>query len=172
MSEITIGDKVRLLVENLGSRWNGGAQILDRLVAAAGGGNLSPYAAYRRLGAEGLERLFGVDETRAELDAAYAAFQTYLGAESWFDRAARGDARLDALGRCSVAYFCAEFGLEDWLPIYSGGLGILAGDVLKEASDLGLPLFGLGLFYRHGFFSQELDKTGFQIEVYPTLNPA
>lgn len=65
-----------------------------------------------------------------------------------------------------VAYFCAEFGLHESLPIYSGGLGILAGDHLKSASDLGLPLIAVGLRYRQGYFHQGMDATGWQIENY------
>ncbi len=65
-----------------------------------------------------------------------------------------------------VAYFSAEFGLHESLPIYSGGLGILAGDHLKSASDLGVPLIGVGLFYFHGYFRQHLDKEGWQQEAY------
>ncbi|MDQ2741062.1 MAG: alpha-glucan family phosphorylase [Chloroflexota bacterium] len=71
-----------------------------------------------------------------------------------------------------MAYFCAEYGLAAWLPIYSGGLGVLAGDALKEASDMELPLVGVGLFYRHGFFRQWLDEAGYQHEAYATLDPA
>jgi glycogen phosphorylase len=66
-----------------------------------------------------------------------------------------------------VAYFSAEFGLDESLPIYSGGLGVLAGDYLKAASELGLPLVGIGLFYRNGYFRQRLDDTDRQIELYP-----
>jgi len=66
-----------------------------------------------------------------------------------------------------VAYFSAEFGLDESLPIYSGGLGVLAGDYLKAASELGLPLVGVGLFYRRGYFRQRLDETDRQIELYP-----
>src|SRR5436305_349207 len=66
-----------------------------------------------------------------------------------------------------VAFFSAEFGLDESLPIYSGGLGVLAGDYLKAASELGLPLVGIGLFYRHGYFRQRLDETDRQIELYP-----
>lgn len=172
MTEISIGERVRVLVGNLASRWNGGDAILEQLVEAAGGDDMSPYAAYRRLGAEGLEGLFARQEDGAALDAAVHQLTRYLAAETWFDRAARSDARLEALRQRPVAYFCAEFGLEDWLPIYSGGLGILAGDVLKEASDLGLPLVGVGLFYRRGFPYQQLEETGYQTEVYPTLDPA
>ncbi len=65
------------------------------------------------------------------------------------------------------AYFCAEFGLVDCLPIYSGGLGVLAGDHLKSASDLGLPLVGVGLLYQEGYFAQYLNPEGWQQERYP-----
>jgi glycogen phosphorylase len=66
-----------------------------------------------------------------------------------------------------VAYFSAEFGLDESLPIYSGGLGVLAGDYLKAASELGLPLIGIGLFYRRGYFRQRLDEKDRQVELYP-----
>ena len=65
-----------------------------------------------------------------------------------------------------VAYFSAEFGLHESLPVYSGGLGVLAGDHIKSASDLGLPLVGIGLFYGQGYFRQRLDKNGWQQEEY------
>ncbi len=70
-----------------------------------------------------------------------------------------------------VAYFCAEFGLTEWLPIYAGGLGVLAGDHLKSASDLALPLAGVGLFYREGYFLQRIDPNGWQQESNPVLDP-
>ena len=65
-----------------------------------------------------------------------------------------------------VAYFCAEFGVHNSLPLYSGGLGILAGDHLKSASDLNLPLVAVGLFYRFGYFRQRLNREGWQEETY------
>jgi glycogen phosphorylase len=65
-----------------------------------------------------------------------------------------------------VAYFCAEFGLHESLPIYSGGLGILAGDHLKSASDLGVPMVGVGLLYRQGYFRQRLNRHGWQEDYY------
>src|SRR5260221_12528266 len=65
-----------------------------------------------------------------------------------------------------VAYFCAEFGIHNSLPLYSGGLGILAGDHLKSASDLNLPLVAIGLFYRFGYFRQRLRRDGWQEEIY------
>jgi len=71
-----------------------------------------------------------------------------------------------------VAYFCAEFGVHHSLPLYSGGLGILAGDHLKSASDLGLPLVAVGLLYHHGYFRQRLRRDGWQEEAYSTINVA
>jgi starch phosphorylase len=71
----------------------------------------------------------------------------------------------------SIAYFSMEFGLTEVLPQYSGGLGILAGDHLKAASDLGVPIVGVGLLYRAGYFSQGLSKDGWQQEHYPSIDP-
>ncbi|GAB2800562.1 glycosyltransferase family 1 protein [Streptomyces daliensis] len=71
----------------------------------------------------------------------------------------------------AVAYFSPEFGITAALPQYSGGLGILAGDHLKAASDLGVPLIGVGLLYRHGYFRQSLSRDGWQQEHYPLLDP-
>ena len=93
----------------------------------------------------------------AAMDAVYARYQKYLGAERWH----QGD------GRDVVAYFSMEYGLDVSLPIYSGGLGVLSGDHLKSASDLGIPLVGIGLLYRQGYFQQYLNPDGFQQEVYP-----
>jgi starch phosphorylase len=69
-----------------------------------------------------------------------------------------------------IAYFCAEFAIAEALPIYSGGLGVLAGDHLKAASDLGLPLVAIGLLYRYGYFRQQIDETGYQREAYDRLD--
>src|SRR5437879_3256060 len=71
-----------------------------------------------------------------------------------------------------VAFMCAEFGVHASLPVYSGGLGVLAGDILKEASDLALPMIGVGLFYRSGYFHQRLDTTGMQHEYWEQNDPS
>jgi starch phosphorylase len=71
-----------------------------------------------------------------------------------------------------VAFFCAEYGLHPSLPIYSGGLGVLAGDILKETADRGLPLVAVGLFYRQGYFRQRLDLSGWQHEYWVESDPA
>src|ERR687886_2309514 len=70
-----------------------------------------------------------------------------------------------------VGYFSAEFAIAECLPIYSGGLGVLAGDHLKAASDLGLALTGIGLLYRYGYFRQVIDQSGYQHEAYDRLDP-
>ena len=70
-----------------------------------------------------------------------------------------------------VAYFCAEFGVHRSLPIYSGGLGALAGDILKEASDLAVPMVAVGLLYRQGYFRQRIDAGGWQHEYWVDTDP-
>ena len=71
----------------------------------------------------------------------------------------------------SIGYFSPEYGITAVLPQYSGGLGILAGDHLKSASDLGVPIVGVGLLYRHGYFRQLLSREGWQQERYPVVDP-
>ena len=97
-----------------------------------------------------------------------ADFDTYManGREHWFARRHGDD--LDG----PVAYFCAEFGLQESLPIYSGGLGVLAGDHCKAASDMALPFMAVGLFYRRGYFRQSIDADGHQEHGYFNLDPA
>lgn len=72
----------------------------------------------------------------------------------------------------AVAYFCMEYCVDPALPIYSGGLGVVAGDILKAARDLSIPFVGVGLFYRNGYFSQRIGKGGWQEEQYPAINPS
>jgi starch phosphorylase len=91
--------------------------------------------------------------------------ETDKRASTWWSET-HGDDR-DVL----VAYFSMEFGLEARLPIYSGGLGVLAGDHLKAAAELGVPLIGVGLFYRRGYFSQSVDESGRQTEAYVDTDP-
>ena len=83
-----------------------------------------------------------------------------------------GSTHSGILGQRPAAYFSAEFGIHESLPIYSGGLGVLAGDHLKSASDLGIPLVGVGLFYVEGYFSQRIDENGWQQESYTEIETA
>jgi glycogen phosphorylase len=95
-------------------------------------------------------------------------FNHYMsnGSGHWFQR--RHAEELDG----PIAYFCAEYGLHESMGIYSGGLGVLAGDHLKAASDMALPFIGVGLFYRHGYFRQTIDADGHQEHAYPDYDPA
>lgn len=95
--------------------------------------------------------------------------RTYLDSGRWFQRTVPGSAGGPT---ASIAYYSMEFGITPTLPIYSGGLGILAGDHLKSASDLGVPLIGIGLLYQWGYFSQSLDASGWQQEDYKHNDPA
>jgi starch phosphorylase len=88
----------------------------------------------------------------------------HLKTNAWFDK------KYPEGRDCTIAYFSAEFGLTECLQIYSGGLGILAGDHLKSSSELGLPLVGVGLLYRNGYFQQYLNADGWQQETFPELD--
>ena len=112
-----------------------------------------------------LEALAQNESFLHELRRASEALQEYLQATTWFDKAC------GANPEGTIAYFCAEFGLHECLPIYSGGLGILAGDHLKSASDLGIPLVGVGLMYQKGYFRQYLNLDGWQQEAYAENDP-
>ncbi|MFC8047297.1 alpha-glucan family phosphorylase [Nocardia sp. NPDC057353] len=112
-----------------------------------------------------LDQLAEDAEYVRRVDAAAADLREYLERPAWFQRNTEGD------GVRGIAYFSMEFGVTEVLPNYSGGLGILAGDHLKAASDLGLPLIGVGLLYRSGYFRQSLSADGWQLEHYPALDP-
>jgi starch phosphorylase len=101
---------------------------------------------------------------RQQVDEALKQHRKALEAPCWFSES-HGTSPL------TVAYFSMEFGLSEALPIYSGGLGILAGNYLKTASDLGVPIVGIGLLYQQGYFRQVIDAGGTQVEFYPYNDP-
>ena len=108
-----------------------------------------------------LEKLAKDDGFLAHMDRVEAALNHYLSAPTWFQ---------DTYGsekNARIAYFSAEFGIHESIPVYSGGLGVLAGDHIKSASDLGLPFCGVSLMYREGYFRQYLNVDGWQQERYP-----
>ncbi|MCL4720964.1 MAG: DUF3417 domain-containing protein, partial [Gammaproteobacteria bacterium] len=111
-----------------------------------------------------LELAAGNDTFLGAYRRALAEFDSYLEQRSPGYRAA-GLAADDL-----VAYFCAEFGYHESFPIYSGGLGILAGDHCKTASDLGLPFVAVGLLYRQGYFNQQIDEHGQQVATYASIH--
>jgi len=101
------------------------------------------------------------------LSEGVAELEEYLTGSRWYQSSGQL-----ADGPTAIAYFSPEYGITAALPQYSGGLGILAGDHLKAASDLGVPLIGVGLLYRHGYFTQSLSAEGWQAERYPSNDPA
>ncbi len=114
-----------------------------------------------RIDQKRLTELCGDEAFLAQLDRESANLDEYLAGSGWF-----AAAHPEAAG-IHIAYFSAEFGLTECIPNYAGGLGILAGDHLKSASDLGIPLVGVGLLYQGGYFHQYLNADGWQQETYP-----
>ncbi len=154
------------LSRNLRWSWHAGTRDLFRSVdpgrwAAVG---CDPVRLLGSVPAERLTELAGDRDFLDRLEAVAGDLHAYLTGDRWYQAQ---DDRLPA----AVAYFSPEFGITAALPQYSGGLGILAGDHLKAASDLGAPLIGVGLLYRHGYFRQSLSRDGWQQEHYPVLDP-
>src|SRR5271166_4066323 len=123
--------------------------------------NHSPVALLNEYPLEKLEKRATELNLHGRINYAYRRLREYQDSErTW------GARRAGVLRPRPVAYFSAEFGVHESLPIYSGGLGVLAGDHIKSASDLGIPLVGVGLFYGQGYFRQRLDRDGWQREEY------
>jgi starch phosphorylase len=114
---------------------------------------------------ENLEQLAGDPEAVREIRRLARARREYLDMRGWFA------SKWSASGPRGVAFFSMEFGLGEALPLYAGGLGVLAGDYLKAASDLGVPAVGVGLLYQEGYFRQTIDSNGRQHELYPYNDP-
>jgi glycogen phosphorylase len=136
------------------------AQIDPAAWAESGG---DPIAMLSALPPQRLTALAADETFQARLRAAAQDLRDYLTGERWFSA--------EGAAPAAIAYFSPEYGITAALPQYSGGLGILAGDHLKSASDLGVPLIGVGLLYRHGYFTQSLSSDGWQAERYPAGDP-
>jgi starch phosphorylase len=126
----------------------------------------NPWLILQNASAEKLETLAADEDFFADLQSFVDARQEWLGNPTWFSTT-HPQSPLK-----HVAYFSMEFGLSESLPIYSGGLGILAGDLLKTASDLGVPVTGVGLLWQQGYFRQSLNERGEQCEFFPHNDPA
>jgi starch phosphorylase len=128
-----------------------------------------PIALLGTFSPEELDALAADAEFVARVEAAAADLHAYLSEPRWY-QSLRASGQEPAAPE-SIAYFSPEFGITAVLPQYSGGLGILAGDHLKSASDLGVPIIGVGLLYQYGYFEQSLTRDGWQHEEYPVLDP-
>nr|WP_202447618.1 glycosyltransferase family 1 protein [Streptomyces sp. SID5468] len=156
------------LAQNLRWSWHPETRELLRSVDP-GGWRAAGGDPVRLLGGVPADRLAALARDRRflrRLGAVSEDLTDYLTNPRWYQSAA-ADRELPA----AIAYFSPEFGITAALPQYSGGLGILAGDHLKAASDLGVPLIGVGLLYRHGYFRQSLSREGWQQEQYPVIDP-
>ena len=150
-------EKLTELAGNLWWSWNPAAQALfNRLnTAVHKDSNHNPVAVLDAVD----DAVLADPSFQAEVEKVHKDFQEYMGAKPRFDDAPR------------ISYFCMEYGLHESLPLYAGGLGILAGDHTKAASDLGLHFTAVGLFLREGYFKQLFDHSGWQQEEYPVLDP-
>jgi starch phosphorylase len=151
-------------------------ESIDRAGWAASAGD--PVAMLSSLRPGQLGALAANEDFLRRLDAAVADLRAYTAEPRWYQLANAGEAlagekgtgKAESLPK-AIAYFSPEYGITAMLPQYSGGLGILAGDHLKSASDLGVPIIGVGLLYRHGYFTQSLSADGWQAERYPADDP-
>ncbi|MGI5952610.1 MAG: alpha-glucan family phosphorylase, partial [Brooklawnia sp.] len=134
------------------------------LWASTGG---DPLKMLSQVSTDRLEALAGDRRFVRNLDRVHEDLQEYMSGDRWY----QGWVARKPEAPEGIAYFSAEFGISEVLPQYSGGLGILAGDHLKAASDLGAPVIAVGLLYHHGYFIQSLNAQGWQQERYPLLDP-
>lgn len=159
--------RVRALAMNLQWSWNDDAQ---RLFAAIDpklwdATHHNPIATLHMLSSERRDAVAKDARFLEHLSRCEASLRNYLATRTWFGRTQHSKHR-GAL----VAYFCAEFAVHESLPQYSGGLGVLAGDHIKSASDLGIPLVGIGLLYRSGYYTQQLNPDGSTRVIYPQID--
>ena len=161
--------RLEALARNLWWTWNPSAKRLFE--------SLDP-ALWTATGQNPLKTIAGLNEVRREalrhdarflgaLSGVEAELRDYLRARTWFARTATPRQR-----RMRVAYYCMEYGLHECVPLYAGGLGILAADHLKSASDLGIPLTGVGVLWKFGYYRQEIDADADVRVLYPRTDPA
>ena len=160
---LTLKDKLTQLGLNLWWTWHPEVIALFRELEPAIWRETShnPIALLARLPDDLLLQRVEGQSLESRINFHYHRLQEYL-----FDDRTWCAARAGVIRATPVAYFSAEFGLHESLPLYSGGLGVLAGDYLKSASDLGIPVVGVGLFYAHGYFRQRVEQSGWQREEY------
>jgi starch phosphorylase len=159
-------DELVELALNLHWSWNHAAdELWEGLDKELWDATQNPWVVLRTISQEKIKAALSAPEFRTRLDNLLRGNRESYNADAWFQNKHR-DAALT-----SVAYFSMEFMLSEALPIYSGGLGNVAGDQLKAASDLGVPVIGVGLLYGQGYFRQDFDSEGRQQALYPVNDP-
>jgi len=148
---------------NLRWSWHGDAMDLFRRLDAKGWETChhNPVALLGQVSQKRLDDIAADDGFRAHMERVHKDLLEYRSKPGWWCKT------YGPSDQPIVAYFSAEYGITECLPIYSGGLGVLAGDHVKSASELGIPLVGVGLLYQQGYFHQRLNADGWQLELYP-----
>ncbi|WP_347757018.1 alpha-glucan family phosphorylase [Agrococcus sp. ProA11] len=157
--------RLNMIASNLRWSWHEPTRELFREISLEGwrATGHDPVQLLGWVGTDRLAELADDDEFVARVDRIADDLEDYLSQARWYQSLEDAPE--------SIAYFSPEFGITSALPQYSGGLGILAGDHLKAASDLGVPIVGVGLFYQAGYFKQAISREGWQQETYPVLDP-
>lgn len=169
LQQKTIHEKLTELANNLWWSWQPEVTQIFREIDSVRWSEVvhNPILLLREYPPEKLEQRARDAMLHSRINGAYRRWREYMeSTDTW------GDTHAGVLGHRPAAYFSAEFGLHESLRIYSGGLGVLAGDHLKSASDLGIPLVAIGLFYHEGYFSQSVNHEGWQQEEYSFAEPA
>lgn len=161
----SVHDRLIAIARNLWWSWNPEATALfagidPPLFTAT---NQNPVKMLRMLNPERRKLIETDPAFVARLEKVEKALAAYMAAPTWFSTKVKQP-------KARIAYFCAEFAVHESLPQYSGGLGVLAGDHVKSASDLGIPLTGVGLLYRCGFYTQQMNPDGSTRVIYPELD--
>jgi starch phosphorylase len=160
------GDALTELALNLHWSWNHAAdELWERLDPQLWEDTQNPWVILRTVSTDKIKSLMAQPEFRQRVDDLLRRNRESFNSQAWFQKK-YPDAALT-----SVAYFSMEFMLSEALPIYSGGLGNVAGDQMKAASDLGVPVVGVGLLYGQGYFRQDFDSEGRQRALYPVNDP-
>lgn len=164
--KIDEGDALAELALNLHWSWNHTAdELWKRLDKELWGATQNPWVILRTVSRESIKAALGDVEFRNRVDTLLQKNRESYRADAWFQHKHPGAAL------STIAYFSMEFMLSEALPIYSGGLGNVAGDQMKAASDLGVPVVGVGLLYGQGYFRQDFDSEGRQQALYPVNDP-
>ena len=168
LEQKTLHEKLTELTSNLWWSWQPGLNEIFRAIDQPlwSGNAHNPVILLEAYPPEKLEARARELGLHSRINYAYRRWHEYMSSHD-----TGGATRAGILNHHPVAYFSAEFGMHESMPIYSGGLGILSGDHLKSASDLDIPLVGVGLLYGEGYFSQHLDANGWQQESYKTMHP-
>ncbi len=157
-------DRAACIAHNLWWTWNPDARRLFEGLdpAAWEASNHNPVATMQRLADSRRAALLADTDFAHRVDVVEKHLSGYLKSATWFGRSHRGNDR-----KLRVAYFCMEYAFHESLPLYAGGLGVLAGDHLKSASDLGIPLVGVGVLWKYGYYRQEIQLDGEVRVLYP-----